>query len=52
MSGLNSCAPRITHVHCLAVGLEQLRHVELGSLQDLSLSNIDVMQGVNALLDE
>ena len=36
-------------VGCLAVGLEQLGHVQFGCLQDLGLSDIDVVQWVNAL---
>lgn len=38
-----------THVHGLTVRFKELRHVNLGGLDDLSLSDVDVVEGVEAL---
>ena len=38
-----------THICGLAVGFEELGHVEFRSLQDLGLSHVDIVQRVDAL---
>ena len=38
-----------THINGLAVGFEEFRHVEFWGLEDLGLSDVDVVQWVDAL---
>ncbi len=37
------------HIHRLAMGFQELRHVKLGSFEDLCLSDVHVVKWVDAL---